>query len=85
MSLITFPLQIITREGVVFNQEVQSITSYNSKGRFDILPHHVNYICIIENKLIIKDANGKVQEFTLYTGLLQVVNNSGKIFLGFKK
>lgn len=85
MSSPSFPLEIMTREGIVFKDQVASLTSYNSRGKFDILPHHANYICIIEKKLIIRDIEGQEKEFSLFAGLLQFINNSGKIFLGFNK
>lgn len=85
MTKPTFLLQIQTREGVVFNSQIESLTSFNKKGRFDILPHHINYISIIENQLIIKEAGGNEKVVKLFAGLLQFINNEAKVFLGFKK
>ena len=76
-------VSITDRAGIVFEGEIDSLTSYNVKGQFDILPSHANFISIIKNKIIIQRA-GKKDEFAVDNGVLKVDNNEIKVYLGIK-
>lgn len=76
-------VNITDRAGVVFEGDVDSLTSYNTKGQFDILPSHANFITIIKNKIII-NTNDKKDEFAVDNGVLKVDSNVVKVYLGIK-
>ena len=44
--------EIQTKKGVSFIDKVKAVTTYNTRGTFDILPEHENFISIIKNKII---------------------------------
>ncbi len=47
---ITFHLRILTPAKTIFEGEVQSVSSVNSAGPFDILAEHANFITLVEDK-----------------------------------
>ena len=52
MAIQTIKVRIVSPKETIFQGEVLSISSTNSRGRFDILPLHANFITLIENKPI---------------------------------
>ena len=42
-----FKLLVKSREGILYQGEVESMTSFNEKGEFDILSRHANFISLI--------------------------------------
>ena len=61
-------VRIISPKEELFNGEVESLSSANSAGVFDILPGHTKFVTIIEKKPIIlrlKDQTQKKYEFDL--------------------
>lgn len=51
----TINVKIISREGVLFQGEVATLSSVNEKGVFDILPFHTNFISIIYDHISYQD------------------------------
>ena len=72
------------RDGIRFEGEVTSVSSINTKGQFDVLPSHANFICTIEKKLWWQPVTGPRQELNLENGVLHVANNKVDIYLGIK-
>ncbi|OGY09351.1 MAG: hypothetical protein A2782_02665 [Candidatus Blackburnbacteria bacterium RIFCSPHIGHO2_01_FULL_43_15b] len=65
----------------LYEGDVEYVSSENSSGKFDILPHHANFISIIEDKEIIaKTANGKVETFKFLKAIMLFQDNSLKIY-----
>jgi F0F1-type ATP synthase epsilon subunit len=80
---LTINLTIRGRDGVqVDKEDVFAVTSVNSKGLFDVLPEHENFISIIKDKVIVHRKGKPNQEIKLGTGVLEVKNNVVDIFLG---
>ncbi|OGH37823.1 MAG: hypothetical protein A3B44_01100 [Candidatus Levybacteria bacterium RIFCSPLOWO2_01_FULL_38_21] len=75
-------LKIQTKQGVLFNDRVKAITSFNEKGIFDVLPQHENFISVIKDKIIIHTTDGKDKEMKIDNGVLKVHENEAHIFLG---
>lgn len=84
MNSNIFNLTISSREGTVFQGQVQSITSYNEKGKFDVLAEHANFISLIKDSIILIDLKGKKQEIKINNALLKVHQNIVKIYLGIE-
>jgi F0F1-type ATP synthase epsilon subunit len=78
----TIKVVILNREQVVYQGEALSVTSINDKGPFDILPHHQNFISLIRDKVVIRPPGGKPFQYQIKRGLLQVLADQVRIFLG---
>lgn len=78
-------LTVKNRDGVIFSGEVASITSYNDKGKFDILPEHANFISLIKTTMIIRLKNGQQQEMVIENGVMRVLADKVDIYLGIGK
>ena len=70
------------RERIFFDGPAKAVTSYNAKGKFDILEEHVNFISIISKGVTIYKEDNSVQEFKITTGVLKVSRNAIEVFLG---
>ncbi len=80
-----FHLLVRSRQGVLYEGEVSSISSYNEDGIFDILPEHANFISLIQKSLVIRDLVNNVREFNVTTALLRNRNNNVEVYLGVGK
>lgn len=69
---------------LIFKGVVDSITTTNSKGVFDLLGAHENFITIIKDKIIYRNEDG-VKEIPVTTGILKVEENRVHIFIGTEK
>lgn len=78
-------LKIITRQGVVFDGEVESLSSKNTQGPFDVLRQHAQFISIIKDKITIRLNGGKVQEVPVDNGVMRVKGDLIQVFLGIKQ
>ncbi len=78
----TFHLKIVAKDGVLFEGDIKSLTSYNAKGRFDILAFHANFISIIYKSIRIVDINNNAKEMTIEKALLRNKQNNLEIYLG---
>ena len=78
----TFHLKIVAKDGVLFEGDIKSLTSYNSKGRFDILAFHANFISIIYKSIRIVDINGNAKEMNIEKALLRNKQNNTEVYLG---
>ena len=79
-----FHLLVRSRDGEVFRGEVDSITSYNEAGEFDVLSEHANFISLIKKKLIIRDMAGNVKNINISSALMRVRNNFVEVYLGIE-
>ncbi|MDO8335488.1 MAG: hypothetical protein Q7T74_01745 [Candidatus Saccharibacteria bacterium] len=69
---------------LIYQGIVDSISTTNSKGVFDILGVHENFITIIKDKIIYRNDDG-VKEVPITTGILKVEENIVHIFVGTEK
>jgi F0F1-type ATP synthase epsilon subunit len=67
---------------MVFEGEVDSVTSFNEEGKFDILAQHANFISLIKKSLTIRDAAGKLREIKVDNALLRMKENQVEVYLG---
>jgi len=77
-----FHLLVRSREGVVFKGDVDSITSFNDAGEFDVLAEHANFISLIQKGLIIRDIEGNIRKIDLSNALVRVRENFVEVYLG---
>lgn len=62
-------------EKVIWEGRALSVTSTNSKGVFDVLPHHANFITIIENKPILIQTGTRTLTYTFRMCLMYARDN----------
>lgn len=77
-----FHLKIVAKDGILFDGDIRSLTSYNDKGKFDILALHANFISIIYKSIKIVDSKGIEKEMTIQKALLKNRQNNLEIYLG---
>jgi F0F1-type ATP synthase epsilon subunit len=68
----TFPLTIRSRQDIVFQADVNAVSSLNQKGPFDVLPHHAFFITIVERYIVVHQTNGENLQFKIDSGVLHV-------------
>jgi F-type H+-transporting ATPase subunit epsilon len=69
----TFPLQLVTPTGVVYQGEAAQVMAANPLGEFGVLAEHVNFItslvpCVLEIRL----ADGTAHHYVIAGGLAEV-------------
>ena len=75
-------LSVLTRQAVLFEGEVETISSVNDKGIFDVLEQHTSFISLIKDKIVIHTLDGKEQEMKIQDGIMRVYKNEVSVFLG---
>lgn len=77
----TIHVIIKNKERIIFDGQVNAVSSFNDVGLFDILPLHENFISLVKNKIILQDSAGQ-KEFKINNGLLKVKEDKVDIYLG---
>jgi len=77
-------LTVRNRERVLINEEVKSLSSYNDKGVFDVLPEHTNFISLIHKFIAVRRVNGETLQIKLENGIMRVFKEKIDVFLGLK-
>jgi len=77
-------VQVLTTEEIVFEGEVDRITSFNEVGLFDVYPMHANFISIIEKKLHLYHQKKIVKELEFEKAVMKVKQDIVYIFLGIE-
>jgi len=81
----TFSLLVRSREGIIYQGQVTSLTSVNEKGKFDILAQHANFISLISSILVIGEVGGGKKEIRIDNGLLRSKGNKVEVYIGIEK
>lgn len=74
-------LIIKSRNKVYYNGLANSVTSYNDKGIFDVLPEHANFISLISKRILVVDDRGAHHEFDIEGGVMKVYQDKVDIYL----
>lgn len=77
-------VKILNTEEVVFEGEVERISSYNEVGRFDVFPMHANFISIIQEGLTLYKDKQLIKEIKLEKAVMKVKRDIVSIFLGIE-
>jgi F0F1-type ATP synthase epsilon subunit len=73
--------RIVSPKKVLFEDDAASVSSKNSKGSFDILPGHANFLTIVENApLQIKTLSQQVLNFDLSFAVIYSVKDQVNIY-----
>ena len=78
------PLVIRDRTGVLFEGEVDAVSSVNDKGPFDMLPLHTNFISIIKGALELRHKGQMIKRLPLERGVLAVREGRAEVYLGIQ-
>ena len=74
-------LIIRNKENVLYDADVSAVSGINGKGPFDILPHHANFISVIEKYIVIHEANGKTNQMKIEVGVMHVHEGTIDVYL----
>src|SRR5437868_10578 len=77
-------IKVIDADTVLFEGEVDRISSYNEMGRFDIFPMHANFISILQKELTLFKGHEKVKELKIEQAILKIKQDTVNIFLGIE-
>lgn len=80
----TLSVTVVSPEGAIFQGKAVAVSSWNDKGKFDILPQHANFITLIREKAILRLDSSKGKEVEFKQGILYCNNNQVEIFLGIE-
>ncbi|MFZ5425321.1 MAG: hypothetical protein ACOZAO_06010 [Patescibacteria group bacterium] len=72
---------IRNRKKVFYDGQARSVSSYNDKGIFDILPLHANFISLIKDKIFLVTPDNQTEEISIDTGVLRTTLNGIEIYL----
>lgn len=76
------PLVVRDRTGVLFEGEVDAVSSVNDKGPFDVLPLHTNFISIITGAVELRHKGQMIKRIPLEQGVLAVREGRAEVYLG---
>ena len=80
------PINVKVRDAdaMLFEGEVDRISSFNEVGRFDIFPMHANFISIIQKELTLFKGHEKLKELKIEQAILKIKQDSATIYLGIE-
>lgn len=70
---------------VLFEGEVDRITSYNEVGQFDIYPMHANFISILKKGLMLFKERQKLLDIKFDQAILKIKNDKVGIYVGIEE
>ena len=70
------------RGGVLYEGKVDSLSSYNDQGPFDVLALHANFISIIKKSISLRLRGKVVEDLPVETGVMAVKANNVEVYLG---
>ena len=73
---------IHNKQGILYDQQIEAVTSKNDKGIFDILPRHENFISVIKENIILHRKINESQEMKIENGIMRVYKNNVNIYIG---
>ncbi len=82
MARTSFPVEVLTPEGKVFEDEVEMVSTKTTTGSIGILANHAPLMAILEpTELRLYKSDSDVVRFAQGEGYLQVVENSALVLV----
>lgn len=82
MAKTKFPVEVLTPEGEVFNDEVEMISTRTTVGSIGILANHAPLMAILDpTELRLYKSDNDVVSFAQGEGYLQVVDNTAMVLV----
>ncbi len=72
---------ILSKEKVLYDGYVKTVTSHNDVGTFDILENHANFITMLKDEVLLDKGTQKEKRFDVKEGVLSVADDRVEIFL----
>lgn len=70
---------------MLFEGEVDRITSFNEVGQFDIYPMHANFISILKKGLTLYKNREKILDIKFEQAILKIKNDKAGIYIGVEE
>jgi len=77
-------LIVKNRHSILYEGEVENVSTYNRIGVFNILLDHSNFMSLVDKEIIIKEKMGTTKKIDVTNGLVKVKENKIWIYLGIK-
>jgi F-type H+-transporting ATPase subunit epsilon len=82
MARSSFPVEVLTPEGKVFDDEVEMVSTFTTVGSIGVLANHAPLLAILEpTELRLYKSDSDVVRFAQGEGYLQVVDNSALVLV----
>ena len=82
MARSNFPVEVLTPEGKVFEDEVEMVSTRTTTGSIGVLANHAPLMAILEpTELRLYKSESDVEKFAQGEGYLQVVDNSALVLV----
>jgi F-type H+-transporting ATPase subunit epsilon len=82
MARTPFPVEVLTPEGKVFDDEVEMLSTRTATGSIGVLANHAPLMAILEpTELRLHREGGEIESFAQAEGYLQVVDNSALVLV----
>ena len=82
MARSKFPVEVLTPEGEVFNDEVEMVSTRTATGSIGVLANHAPLMAILDpTELRLYRSESEVVRFAQGEGYLQVVDNSALVLV----
>jgi F-type H+-transporting ATPase subunit epsilon len=82
MARTKFPVEVLTPEGEVFNEEVEMLTTRTAVGSIGILAHHEPVLALLEpTELRLYRSETDIVRYTQDEGYLQFAENRALLLL----
>lgn len=75
-------VKVITSNKTYFDGNAYAVSSINRIGPFDVLPQHENFICLLKEKVVVHQIDGKELTIPCENGLLEVSEDVVRVFVG---
>jgi len=73
---------IKSKKKTLFEGTVESVTSKNERGIFDVLPFHTNFITLVKDYVVFNKGQKDEQKFDMEKGVLYVMSNEVNVYVG---
>ena len=82
MARNSFPVEVLTPEGKVFEDEVEMVSTRTTTGSIGVLANHAPLMAILEpTELRLYKSDSEIVRFAQGEGYLQVVDNSALVLV----
>ena len=70
------------RNTLIFQGQVEAVSSFNDMGPFDVLPRHANFISLIKQAIILHLMDKTEKRIEVTSGVMKVRENNMEVYLG---
>ncbi len=82
--MLTFHLSILTPEGIIFTDNVESLSAPGAEGSFGVLARHAPMMAQLKDGILRVKAPAEEKLFQINSGILEVNNQNNVVILADK-